>query len=283
MPSMREVAIIGAGELGGAVAQAIASHDVATTVRLVDETGTIAQGKALDIAQSAPILGFSTRITGAADFTYAAGASVLVIADSAAGGEWQGERGLALLTHVARAAPRAVIVCAGATQRELIDRGVAELRIDRRRLFGSAPEAMRAAACALVALSVDTSPKEVALTLAGVPPAHVVIGWQDATVGGLSLTRLLDEPARRRLAGTIAALWPPGPLALGAAACSVVQAIAGRSRRGAICFVAPERTAAGRTRTAAWPVRLNQSGIAEAIAPRLSSAEQVALENAVLL
>jgi hypothetical protein len=175
-----------------------------------------------------------------------------------------------------------VIVCAGAGQRELVERGVAELRIDRRRILGSAPEAMRAAACALVALSLDTSPRDVALSLAGVPPAHLVVGWQDATAGGLSLTRLLDEPVRRRLAGTIAALWPPGPHALGAAACSVVQAIAGRSRRGAVCFVAPEPAAAGRTRTAAWPVRLNQSGIAETTAPRLSGAERVALENAVL-
>ncbi len=62
---MQEVAIIGAGELGGAVAHALARSNLVRSIRLIDETGRVAAGKALDIAQAAPIEGFATRLSGA--------------------------------------------------------------------------------------------------------------------------------------------------------------------------------------------------------------------------
>ena len=65
------------------------------------------------------------------------------------------------------------------------------------------------------------------------------MGRRDASAG-FALTRLVDEPSRRRLAARVAALWPPGPYALAAAAAIVIEAMAGRSRRMASCFVAPD-------------------------------------------
>ena len=47
---------------------------------------------------------------------------------------------------------------------------------------------------------------------------------------GFALTRLIDEPMRRRLAARIAALWPPGPHALAAVAAKAVDAMFGRTR-----------------------------------------------------
>ena len=64
---MRDIAIIGAGELGGATAHALARRDVATTIRLVDDRGRVAEGKALDIMQAAPIEGFATGVSGSTD------------------------------------------------------------------------------------------------------------------------------------------------------------------------------------------------------------------------
>ena len=78
-----------------------------------------------------------------------------------------------------------------------------------RRLFGSAPEALAAGARALVALSANGSPRDVAISVLGVPPSHTVIPWQDATIGGFALTRRLDEPVRRTLAARIARLSTP--------------------------------------------------------------------------
>jgi malate/lactate dehydrogenase len=200
------------------------------------------------------------------------------------GGEWQGDDGLLRLKRLLQTAAGAVVLCAGAAQRELVDRGVRELRYPRARLFGSAPEALVGGAQALVALALNGSPRDVALSVLGIPPAHTVIPWSDATFAGFALTRLLDEPSRRRLAARVAALWPPGPYALASAATMVVEGMAGRSRRVASCFVAPDSSApesGTHTRTGAMPVRLGPAGVAEVIVPSLSVVERIALDNAL--
>jgi malate/lactate dehydrogenase len=188
---------------------------------------------------------------------------------------------LVLLKRVSQTAGDAVILCAGPSHRELIDRGVRELHINRARLFGSAPESLAAAARALAALAVNGSPRDISLSVLGVPPAHTVIPWADATVAGFALTRLIDEPTRRRLAARITALWPTGPYALAAAATTVVEAMAGRTRRIVSCFVGPDTIAGTSVRTAALPVRLGTNGIAEVMTPTLSATEQTGLDNAM--
>jgi malate dehydrogenase len=280
---MSDVAIIGAGELGGALAHALARRNVARAIRLIDEAGRVAAGKALDIAQAGPIECFSTQLSGSTDVSDAAGAAIVVIADRIGKGEWQGDDGLMLLTRITQMAANAVIVCAGASQRELVDRGVGELRMTRARLFGSAPEALAGAARAIVALETNGSPGDVALTILGMPPRHIVIPWEDATIGGFSVTRMLDEPSRRRIAAKLPALWPPGPYALATAAVKAIDAMLGRSRRLSSCFVAPDHSAGARTRTAAMPARLGPSGIVEVVVPELSAHDRVALDNAMLL
>jgi malate dehydrogenase len=280
---MREVAIVGAGELGGAIADALARADVARTVRLADETGQIAAGKALDIAQAAPIESFSTRLTGSTDLLTAGGAELVVIADRAGGaGEWQGDEGLALLRRLALA-PGAIVVYAGAHQRELVERGVRELKMPRARLIGSAPEAIAAAVRAMVALETGGSPGDVALSVTGAPPDRLVIPWEDATVGGYAAVRVLDEPARRRIASRVPALWPPGPLALAAAMTRVALALAGRSLRSTVCFVAPDDSQGKRTRAVALPVRLGPRGLERVVLPELNAHDRVALDSAMLL
>jgi malate dehydrogenase len=283
---MQRVAIIGAGELGGAIAHALAPRDVVRSIALVDDAGRIAAGKALDIAQAAPVEGFATDLAGATDVSMAAGASVVIVADRAGRGEWQGEDALVLLKQLTQTAADAIVVCAGVKHRELVERGVGELRIDRARLFGSAPEALAGGARALVALARNGSPRDVSLSVLGVPPDHTVIPWADATIGGFALTRLIDEPSRRRLAARVNALWPPGPFALAAAAAMAVECMAGRSRRMMCCFVAPDQFAEGagtRARSGAMPVRLGRGGIVEAVVPSLSAAERLALDNALAL
>jgi len=281
---MQRVAIIGAGELGGAVAHALARRDAARSILLIDESGRIAAGKALDIAQSAPVEGFAAQLAGATDVSMAAGADVIVVADRAGRGEWQGEEGLALLKRLIGSARAAIVVFAGATQRDLVERGAGEPGIDRARIFGSAPEALAGGARALAALAVDGSPRDISLSVLGVPPDHTVIPWADATIAGFALTRLIDEPARRRLTARVNALWPPGPYALAAAAATAIDAIGGRSRRFPSCFVAPELIVEGsgrRARAGAMPVRLDARGVVEVVTPSLSAAERLALETAL--
>jgi malate dehydrogenase len=268
------------------VAHLLARSGVAASIRLVDESGAVAAGKALDIMQAAPIEGFSTQVSGTNDLFEAAGASLVVIADRtgrSTDAEWQGDEGLVLVGRVGQIARESVVLCAGASQRLLVERGARELSLSRDRLFGSAPEALVGALRACVGLEANVSPADVALTVLGVPPAQIIVPWEQSTIGGLSLTRILDEPACRRLAARVAPLWPPGSYALAAAAVKAIACVAGQSRESVSCFVAPDDSAGRRAHAIALPARLGPAGVIAAAVPLLSIHDRVALENAQLL
>ena len=280
---MDQVAIVGGGELGGLLAHVLARRDIASDIRLIDDNGRAAEGKALDISQAAPVEGFASRLSGSADVSVAAGASVVAIADPFGAPEWQGEPAMLLLKRLRDFAPRALIVCAGASHCDLVERGARELHLSRTRLFGSAPEALAGGVRALTAIEANGAPSDISLSVLGIPPHHIVIPWEEATVGGFALARVLGEPARRRLESRAAALWPPGPYALASAAARVIDAILGGSRRLVTCFVAPDDSAGRRARAAALPVRLGPTGVIEVMLPEMSVRERVRLENAMLL
>ena len=165
------IAIVGGGALGGAVAHALAMRDRVPEVRLIDAAGQVARGKALDIQQASPIRNFSTRLTASESIDGAVGADVVVFADSAANNvEHAGEPALGLLRHLVRAGHRSPGLCAGASQREVIATAVAELRMPRNLVLGSAPFALESALRALAGVSIDGSGVEVCLRVVGVPP-----------------------------------------------------------------------------------------------------------------
>jgi len=280
---MDRVVVLGAGELGGLVAHALAKRAVAPQICLIDDKGRVAEGKALDIMQAAPVEGFSSTVVGSTDIALAGGATVIVIADAFGAAEFQGDAGLTLLKRARDFSPKSLIVCAGASQREIVERGVRELHVSRSRLIGSAPEALVSGVRAIVAAELRTSPRDVALTVAGVPPDHIVVPWDDASVGGFALRKLIGEPAQRRLDAALARVWPPGPYALAAAAAKVIDVLSGRSERVVTCFVAPDDASGVRTRTAALPVRLNRSGLVDVVVPELNARDRVRLDNAMLL
>jgi malate dehydrogenase len=280
---MDRVVILGAGELGGLLAHQLARRAVASDVCLIDETGRVAEGKALDIMQAAPVEGFSPHVTGSSDVALVGGATVVVIADPFGAPAWQGEAALTVLKRLRDFSPTSLVVCAGASHRELVEHGVRELHVPRARLIGSAPEALVAGVRAVVAFELQRSPRDVALAVLGVPPEHIVIPWEDATVSGFGLSRLVGEPERRRLDAHIAGLWPPGPYALASAAAKVIDTILGRAERVVTCFVAPDDSAGRRTRTAALPVRLNRSGVVDVVLPEMSGRDRVLLDNGMLL
>lgn len=78
MASVGKIAVLGAGNIGGTLAQRLAEADLATELVLIDIIDGLPQGKALDIQESAPILGFSTRVTGSIDLAAMKGASIVV-------------------------------------------------------------------------------------------------------------------------------------------------------------------------------------------------------------
>ena len=63
---MRNVAILGAGDLGATLARRLAERELARRIVLVDPDEGRARGKALDLAQSGPVEPYDVAIEGAA-------------------------------------------------------------------------------------------------------------------------------------------------------------------------------------------------------------------------
>jgi malate dehydrogenase len=254
-----------------------------SSIRLIDEREGLASGVALDLSQAAAVHGCSTRVAGSRDLLAAASATIVVIADPPSADGRAMEQAIATLRRVVAIAPRAAVICAGPSHRELVEEGVRVLGMPRERIVGTAPEALASAIRACVALEANVSAREVSLTVLGTPPRQTVVPWQEASVGGRAITRILDEPALRRLAARVEPLWPPGPSALAAATVLAIEAMSGHSRQTVSCFVGPDDSLGARSRTVALPVRLGPRGVVAVELPLLNVSDQVALENAMLL
>ena len=75
-----KVTIIGAGNVGSTCADAIAYKRIASEVVLLDIRENFAEGKALDMTQTASLLGFNTKIIGSTnDYSKTAGSDVVVV------------------------------------------------------------------------------------------------------------------------------------------------------------------------------------------------------------
>lgn len=276
---MTRIAIIGAGAIGAALAHKLAGRDRVGEIRLIDAEDRVAEGKALDIRQSAPVEGFATLVVSSGHLSAAAGADVVVIADAASGaGEHADEGGLALVRQLMASGVASPFVFAGSGQVALMARAVSELHMDPARVVGSAPFALESALRAMAGLLLDGSGVEVALRVVGVPPRGVVVAWEEASAGGQPLSAMIPPHEIARLTARIPGLWPPGAYALGSAAARVVEGIALGSRRRFSCFVP-----LGRGRVAAMPVELWADGVRRVLEPSLTRQERTMLENAIQL
>lgn len=280
---MTTVCILGAGDIAGAAAHALARGERVSRVILIDADAKVAAGKALDIQQSGAIDRFHVRLDGAGDLSRLTGCSALIVADrfGRPPAEWQGEDGLAMTARAASYAGDAPLVFAGAMQAELLRGGAHESHIARTRLIGSAPEALAAAVRAMVAMEAGSSPAEVDVTVLGTPPAGFVIPWSEASIGGYRLERVLSQVQLSRIEARAARLWPPGPFALGLAAARVTEALIGHSRRAFSVLMVLGGEFGIRGRIGAMPVNLSPAGIAQTRVPTLDTRERVRLETAL--
>jgi len=73
-----KVTVIGAGNVGATTAQRIAEAGLADVV-LVDIVEGLPQGKALDLAEAAPLVGHDARVTGTNDYADTAGSDIVVV------------------------------------------------------------------------------------------------------------------------------------------------------------------------------------------------------------
>ncbi|MDP6041054.1 MAG: malate dehydrogenase, partial [Candidatus Latescibacteria bacterium] len=76
---MNKIGIVGAGNVGATSAQRIAEKELAREVILLDVAEGIPQGKGLDMAESAPVERFDTRLVGTNDPEALSGCDLVVI------------------------------------------------------------------------------------------------------------------------------------------------------------------------------------------------------------
>ncbi|MCM1336444.1 MAG: malate dehydrogenase [Candidatus Amulumruptor caecigallinarius] len=77
---MSKVTVVGAGNVGATCANVLVTNQVADEVVLIDIKEGLSEGKAMDIMQTANILGINTRLTGVTnDYEKTAGSDMVVI------------------------------------------------------------------------------------------------------------------------------------------------------------------------------------------------------------
>lgn len=75
-----KITVVGAGAVGATVADNIARRELCHELVLLDIKEGLAEGKAMDMSQTASVLGFDTRITGSTnDYSKTAGSDVVII------------------------------------------------------------------------------------------------------------------------------------------------------------------------------------------------------------
>jgi len=81
MSKTRKISLIGAGNIGGELANVIARTELAQEVVLFDipPKENFAKGKALDLCQYGSVIGFDTKVTGSSNWEDCAGSDVLII------------------------------------------------------------------------------------------------------------------------------------------------------------------------------------------------------------
>lgn len=76
--SRKKIALVGAGQIGGTLALLAGMKDLGD-IALFDIADGVPQGKALDLAQAAPVEGFDSVYTGGSDYAVIEGADVVIV------------------------------------------------------------------------------------------------------------------------------------------------------------------------------------------------------------
>ena len=276
---MKTVAILGGGDLAATLARRVAEAELARCVVLVDPNEGRAKGKALDIAQSGPVEGFDARVEATATLEAVVAPDVVVVADpeDLADAVLLSTRGAERMAAWLPAVGKATLLVAGPHPSPLVEAAVAK-GFPRERVLGSAPVAAASALRRRLSSELQVEPREIALTVLGLPPSQLVVPQAAVTVAGVPVEKVSASAFRRALAALSGRA--AGPVALAAAALRVLQALDG-SRATVLPVVAQLDGEYGHRRVAlAVPARLRAGRIESVVEIALDPVDRVALDNA---
>lgn len=276
---MKTVAILGGGDLAATLARRVAEAELARCVVMVDPNEGRAKGKALDIAQSGPVEGFDARVEATATLEAVVAPDVVVVADpdDLADTVLLSTRGAERVAGWLPAVGKATLIVAGPYPSPLVEAAVAK-GFPRDRVLGSAPVAAAAALRRRLSAELQVEPREIAVTVLGLPPSQLVVPQAAVSVAGLPVEKV-STSAFRRAIGSLNGR-AAGPVALAAAALRVLRALQG-SRATVLPVVAQLDGEYGHRRVAlAVPARLRSGRIESVVEIALDPVDRVAFDNA---
>jgi malate dehydrogenase len=199
----RKVTVIGAGMVGGTVAQMLAIRDYADVV-LVDIVEGMPQGKSLDLMQMGTLLGFDTQLTGANSYEETAGSDVIVITSGIARKPGMSRDDLlktnmgiveSVTKQVVSGSPNAVVIVVSNPLDAMCHVAFDAAGFPRERVIGMAGVLDSARFRAFIAMEMGVSVEDVSAMVLGGHGDTMVPLSRYSTVAGVPITELL--PADR--------------------------------------------------------------------------------------
>jgi malate dehydrogenase len=196
-----KVTVVGAGNVGGTTAQRLAERNYADVV-LVDIVEGLPQGKALDILESGPVLGFDSNVIGTNGYEESAGSDVVVITSGSPRKPGMSRDDLlktnqnivqSVTEEVVKHSPETILVMVANPLDAMCHVAMEVSGFPRERVVGMAGILDTARYRTFIAHELGVSVRDVfALVLGGHGDTMVPLPSM-ATVGGVSITELIPQ------------------------------------------------------------------------------------------
>lgn len=200
---MSKVTVVGAGNVGATCADVIAHKELCNELVLVDIKENFAEGKALDIWQTAPVDMYDTRITGStADYSKTANSDVVVITSGLPRKPGMSRDDLiqtnagivkSVTENIIKYSPNAIIIVVSNPLDVMTYCAFLTAKIDSSRVFGMAGILDTARYRAFLATEINCSPKDIQAVLMGGHGDTMVPLPRYTTVAGIPVTELVAE------------------------------------------------------------------------------------------
>lgn len=246
---MTKVTVVGAGNVGATCADVLAYNEIAEEIVLVDIKEGVAEGKALDIWQKAPINSYDSRTIGSTnDYSKTADSDVVVITSGLPRKPGMTRDDLietnagivkSVTENVVKHSPDAVIIIVSNPLDVMTYQAHITSGLSRNKVIGMAGILDTARYRAFIAEELNISPKEIQAILMGGHGDTMVPLPRYTTVAGIPVTELVDKDKldaiieRTKFGGgeLVKLMGTSAWYAPGAAAAQMVEAIIKNQRR----------------------------------------------------
>ncbi len=290
-----KVTVVGAGAVGATTAQYVAQGGYADVV-LVDIVPKMPQGKALDLMQAGPVIGYSSIITGANDYDATAGSDVVVITSGSPRKPGMSRDDLlkinmnivgSVTREIAQRSPNAVIVVVTNPLDAMCHVALKASGFPKERVIGQAGVLDSARFRTFIAMELGVSIEDVSAFVLGGHGDTMVPLPRYSTVAGIPITELIS--AERIAAITertangggelVQLLGTSAYYAPGASSADMVEAILLDKNRIMPCSVYLSGQYGVNDLYVGVPIKIGAGGMKEVIEITLTESEQAALDK----